>query len=84
VFWSPDAEWLLKNLHGGSSDPATLVTAANNIDRKLHLDPYDFGESREGNVRIGFERLLAVQFEVLDDVETVIVFDVWRTGRPPG
>jgi hypothetical protein len=37
------------------------------------------GESRVDNVRIAFIQPLAIQFEVLDDVSTVIVYEVWRT-----
>jgi hypothetical protein len=83
VFWSPEAERMFKQLHAATSDPMTLVKASRNIDTQLRADPYEFGESRQANVRIGFERPLAVQFEVLDDVRTVIVFDVWQTGRLP-
>ena len=52
--------------------------------RRLVADPLDFGESRYDQVRIGFERPLAVQFEVLEDVRTVIVFYVRKMGRSPG
>lgn len=83
VFWSPEAERMFKRLHSAASDPTALVTASRNIDAQLRSDPYEFGESRQANVRIGFERPLAVQFEVLDDVRTVIVFDVWQIGRLP-
>ena len=37
-----------------------------------------FGESRYDAVRVGFVLPLGVQFEVFDDVRTVIVYDVWR------
>jgi hypothetical protein len=40
--------------------------------------PLAFGESRFEGVRIGFVFPLGVHFEVLDDVQTVIVYDVGR------
>ncbi len=85
VFWSPDAERLFKNLHAAaSSDAAALLQAASAIDTQLHENPHKLGESRQENVRIGFQQPLAVKYEVLEDVKTVVVFDVWRTdsNRP--
>jgi hypothetical protein len=81
VFWSPDAERLFKTLHAASSESDDLAKAARSIDAQLYSNPYDFGESRHENVRIGFERPLVVQYEVLEDVQTVIVFDV-RVTKP--
>jgi hypothetical protein len=37
-----------------------------------------FGESRFDSVRVGYELPLGVQYEVLGDVRTVVVYDVWR------
>jgi hypothetical protein len=81
VFWTPDAEGHFKDLHAAAAEPLRLVQAASVIDRQLYTDPVEFGESRIENVRIGFEHPLAVHFEVLDDVHTVIVFKVWMTGE---
>jgi len=84
VFWSPEAEQFLENLIDNAAEPTTLVEAARKIDRYLITDPYQFGESRYEQVRIGFERPLAVQFEVLEGVRTVIVFHVLQMGRQRG
>jgi hypothetical protein len=81
VFWTPDAERYFKELHAAATGQPLLVQAVSEIDRQLHKDPLEFGESRFENVRIGFEGPLAVHFEVLEDVETVIVFGVWTTDR---
>jgi hypothetical protein len=43
--------------------------------------PNKFGESRYDTVRIGFVSPLGVQFEVMQDVRTVVVYDVWRIDR---
>jgi hypothetical protein len=44
-------------------------------------DPTAFGESRYDTIRVGFAYPLGVQFEVMDDVRTAIVHDVWRIDR---
>jgi hypothetical protein len=55
------------------------------IDRHLIADPNGFGESRYDTVRVGFAYPLGVQFEVMDDVHTAVVYDVWRIDHPePG
>ena len=81
VFWTPDAERWLKDILRNSVVPKIIVTAAREIDQTLALTPLAFGESRFENVRIGFQRPLGIHFELLEDVRSVIVFDVWRTDR---
>jgi hypothetical protein len=78
VFWSPHAEDQLERLLLGASDQPLLAEAARAIDQRLAKEPLSIGESRFDAVRIAFERPLAIHFEVLEDVETVIVYDVWR------
>lgn len=80
VFWSPHAEQRLEFL-AGTADSAGLISAAREIDKRLVAAPLEFGESRYDTVRIGFVLPLGVQFEVLDDVRTVIVYDVWRVDK---
>lgn len=81
VFWSPHAENRLEQLLAGVADTAPLVAAAREIDQHLAADPTSFGESRYDTVRVGFIPPLGVQFEMHDDVRTVIVFDVWRIDK---
>lgn len=81
VFWSPHAEQRLELILKGAADTAVLVAAARSLDRQLVADPVSFGESRFDTVRVGFELPLGVQFEILNDVRTVIVYDVWRVDR---
>lgn len=81
VFWSPDTERRYKTLLAASSEAAVLVEAARQIDQQLHSNPNDFGESRHEIIRIGFLEPLALEFEVLEDAKTVIVFNVWITKR---
>jgi plasmid stabilization system protein ParE len=73
VFWSPHAERRLEQILQNTSDSAVVAAAARQIDHHLVAAPKTFGESRYDTVRVGFVRPLGVQFEVLDDVRTVIV-----------
>ncbi len=81
VFWAPYAEQRLEALLQSAADAEQLAAAARRIDRHLVASPKTFGESRFDTVRVGFQPPLAVQFETLDDVRTVIVHDVWRIDR---
>jgi hypothetical protein len=81
VFWSPHAEQRFEKLLATAEDRATIVVAARDIDARLVADPVAFGESRYDTVRVGFMLPLGVQFEVIEDVRTVIVYDVWRVDR---
>jgi plasmid stabilization system protein ParE len=78
VFWSPHAEQQLEEILRDIGSQSQVAPAAREIDRFLAHDPARFGESRYDTVRIGFVRPLGVPFEVLEDVHTVIVYDVWR------
>ena len=81
VFWSPHAEQRLEHILQNALDSGAIATAARQIDQHLIAAPMTFGESRYDTVRVGFALPLGVQFEVLDDVRTVIVYDVWRIDR---
>jgi hypothetical protein len=81
VFWFPDADRILDSLLAGSEKQEQFAAAAQEIDRQLATDPFNFGESRSERARIGFASPLAVHFEVLRDVSTVVVYNVWRTDR---
>lgn len=78
VFWSPDAELQLEKILKDPANQVRLAAAARVIDKQLVTDPLEFGESRYDTLRIGFERPLGVLYEVIDDVATVIVYEVWR------
>jgi len=81
VFWAPNAERRLTVLLRLAADTNEVAAAARAIDHRLVADPTSFGESRYDTVRIGFASPLAVQFETLDDVRTVIVNAVWRIDQ---
>lgn len=80
VLWSPHAEDRLEQLLRGAH-AADLAGVAQQIDRILIATPKAFGESRYDTVRVGFARPLGVLYEVMDDVRTVVVYDVWRIDR---
>ena len=84
VFWFPDADRILSSLIEGSEKREEFLAAAQEIDQHLTTDPCSFGESRYERSRIGFARPLAVYFEILRDVSTVVVYNVWRTDRGRG
>lgn len=81
VLWAPNAEEKLEAFVGADPEPAILAGAARQIDQHLMTAPQSFGESRYDTIRIAFAYPLGVQFEVMDDVRTVIVHDVWRIDR---
>jgi mRNA-degrading endonuclease RelE of RelBE toxin-antitoxin system len=77
VLWEPYAESQLERILGETTDQARIVAATRAIDGQLLTAPLEFGESRWDTVRIGFERPLGVLYDILDDVRTVIVYEVW-------
>lgn len=81
VFWSPYAEEKLESLLRNASGPDVIAAAAREIDRFLSSMPETFGESRYDTMRVAFVFPLGVQFEVMNDVQTVIVHDAWRIDR---
>jgi hypothetical protein len=81
VLGSPYSEERLEQLVKSAPDADVIAIAVRQIDQNLIASPNSFGESRYDNERIGFFRPLAVHFEVMDDVWTVVVYDVWRIDR---
>jgi hypothetical protein len=81
VLWAPYAEEKLEQLLQAASEPPVLAAAARQIDQHLLTDPTAFGESRYDTIRVGFAYPLGAQFEVMGDVRTAIVHDVWRIDR---
>lgn len=78
VFWAPHAEARLEIILQDEETQARCAAAAREIDRRLAADPLSFGESRYDDFRIAFELPLGVDYEVLQDVRTVIVYNVWH------
>ncbi len=74
VFWSPHAEQRLEEILRNASASAIVAAVVRQIDRQLVFSPKSFGESRYDTVRVGFMLPIGVQYEVMDDVRTVIVY----------
>ena len=79
VFWAPKADEQLDAILRVAADRPEIAAASRAIDVKLATDPADLGQSRVDNVRVAFYHPLGIEFEVLEDVKTVIVYEVWRT-----
>jgi hypothetical protein len=58
-------------------DHAAIDRALADLNGQLATDPLTFGESRDGNERIGFQRPLVVQFEPYPARGVVIVYDAY-------
>jgi hypothetical protein len=78
VFWAPPAEKQLAAILQVQKDQVRLAAAARRIDECLASNPFAFGESRYDTLRVGFELPLGIDYEVLEDVRTAIVYHVWR------
>jgi hypothetical protein len=83
VLWTPHADERLTAIVAAAPAPNLIAVAAREIDRRLAKKPRRFGESRYDTVRIGFVRPLGIHFEILEDVRTVVVYDVWRFDVKP-
>ena len=81
VFWTPAAEQRLERILSSAADAPRLAAIVKAIDRLLVEDPQGFGESRYDTVRVAFLLPIGIQFEIHEDVRTVIVFDVWIAKR---
>lgn len=83
ILWNPDAEEILDDILKNcfSAERIKLLQAVRAINFALVNDPYEVSESRSEAIRIAFEFPLGVYFELMEDVWTVIVIDIWRTDR---
>ena len=79
LFWTPEAEAEFDSqlLRMSNSKRKEIMKLVREINSALVEAPNDFGESRYDNVRIGFNKPLACQVEIQEDVRTVILFDIW-------
>jgi hypothetical protein len=78
VFWAPQAEKQLEAILQDLTEQVRIAAAARRIDESLASSPLTFGESRYDTLRVGFELPLGIDYEVLQDLRTVIVYHVWR------
>ena len=81
VLWTPAAEQRLAAVWIDAADRQSIVEAAAKIDTLLESSPLECGESRDGNLRIGFVSSLGFDFEVLPQEGRVYLLAVWKIGR---
>lgn len=77
VLWTPAAEQSLAQLWVDAPDRAAVAAAANRLDTALAGQADSLGESRNAHVRIAFDPLLGIEFEVLDADRMVYVLAAW-------
>jgi hypothetical protein len=82
VTWHPDADDQIAAIWTAASDRAAVTDAARRTDLVLGHNPLGVGESRGGNIRLLFERPLAILYRVDDATRTVHVVSVSTARRP--
>jgi plasmid stabilization system protein ParE len=82
VLCSAAAEEQLAAAFLNSGDRRAVTAATRAIDEILRAAPLAFGESRDGELRVGFEPPLAVWFTVTESDRTVVIvrFRLRETG----
>ena len=73
VLCSGPAEEQLAAAFLASGDRRAVTSAMRAIDEILRGAPLAFGESRDGELRVGFEPPLAVWFTVTESDRTVVI-----------
>ena len=81
VFWAPVAELQLKRIVGTVPDTKVVSAAAREMNHRLATDPYQVSESRDYPLRICIQLPLASMIEIMNDVRTVIVHNLWWAAR---
>jgi hypothetical protein len=76
VEWKPNAEQQLAKQWLEAADRKSVTQATKEIEDSLASDPVQFGESREGDVRIAFVPPLSVLFSVNEQDKLVEVLEV--------
>jgi len=80
ILWAPNAEEELAVILQSSVRFAIYLSSiVRTIEGSLIASPLTFGESREGEMRVAINPPLAIDFEVMKDVRTVVVHKIWRT-----
>jgi plasmid stabilization system protein ParE len=67
---------IVTDLMAAGADANAVTRAVSAVDAALQRTPTTAGESRDGVVRILFERPVVVDFEVHADERVVVVFSV--------
>jgi hypothetical protein len=81
VLWLRAAEHTLAEIWTNAADRNAVTAAADATDAWLRRDPFSFGESRSGGIRLGFLPPLAFLFRIDEPNRTVYVMKVARFRR---
>jgi hypothetical protein len=81
VVWRKRAEADLADIWMNATNRGEVTRAANEIDRRLAINPQNQGESRELGVRILAELPLMVHFFVVPKDCKVHVLQVWKPRK---
>ena len=81
VIWKPSARRELAEIWNDASDRQAVADAANEIDRRLAVDPEHEGESRESGFRVIFITRLAASYHVSLSDRLVSVLRIWSVKR---
>ena len=81
ILWSPVADENFNAVMQRSQKSLrkALLLVVRAINATLVDDPIGCSESRSDDVRIAFFDPLGIYFELMEDVRTVVVINVWRT-----
>jgi hypothetical protein len=60
---------------------SAITSAVQTIDKKLRIDPNEYGESREATDRVWFVFPLGIRFEVDDNELIVRILKTWSIRR---
>ncbi len=78
VTYKRSAEQELAAICTKASNRSAVTEAANRVDVLLRGDPLGQGESRQQNIRIMFERPLAIEFEIKEaDLQVEVLRVSW-------
>lgn len=80
VRWKREARDELTSiwLEANSEDRKRITQSCHFIESNLAYAPNDFGESRDGDRRVGFDPPLGVLYQVVESGQRVRVVSVWR------
>lgn len=82
VDWTEEAERGLAAVWTGAADQAAVTAAARRLDASLGRAPFAIGESRDDfDIRVVFDRPLALTYRVEVFARTVVVLSVGPAGR---
>jgi hypothetical protein len=81
VTWLPLSLAQLADVWTTATDRDAVTAASYRIDRALEVDPFEAGESRDGDDRVVIDHPLVVSFRVLPGQRLVQVMSCARNRR---